>query len=134
MTAAIASKTSVQAHCTARNFTSLGSVGKSRLNTVISYLVSFILTKSVKDTYRKHIVRRSLRVTGAKSRPGCGTPPRNHKSQQTAILGTTGFSGPEIDGACRGRSRAYFGNDGGCYEAEDESDQITRPTASLVTD
>lgn len=129
MTAANASKTSVQAHCTARNFTSLGSVGKSKLNTVISYLVSLIPRKSVEETYRKHIVRRSLRVTGTKRRPGSGTPPRYHKSQQTAILGTTGFSGPEINRTCRWRSRAYFGNDGGCYEAEDEGDQITRPTA-----
>jgi hypothetical protein len=134
MIAANASKTSVHAHCTARNFTSLGSVGKSRLNTVISYLVSFLLAKSVEDTYRKHIVRRSLRVTGAKRCPGCGTPPRNHESQQTAILGTTGFSGPEIDGASRGRSRAYFGNDSGGYEAEDEGHQITRPTTSLAMD
>lgn len=41
ITAASASKTSVHTHCTARNFTSLGSVGKSKLKTVISYHVSF---------------------------------------------------------------------------------------------
>jgi hypothetical protein len=132
MTAANASKTSVLTHCTARNLTSLGSVGKSRLNTVISFPVSLTFTKSMKRTYRKHIVRRSLRVTSTKRRPGSGTPPRNHKSQQTSILGATGFSCPEIDGTCRRRSRAYFGNDGGCYEAEHEGDQITRPIPSLA--
>lgn len=76
---------------------------------------------------RQQEVCGSLAVGGDKRGPSSGAPPSDNEAKEPAITATTGFRGPEVDGAGCRQSGADFCENGGCDEDEDTSDYVARP-------
>lgn len=150
--AAKASRTSVTIHCKVRNLTSVVSVGKSTLNTVISYSISTSSYNPSTHTHRQQVIRRTLRITykhssqhsninqtqdqeshtSTKRRPSSCTPPSNNKPQQPTKPWPSSLSSPEINRASGRRSRTYFCDDCRRDVCEHHCYEVTCPAPSLV--
>ena len=101
----------MHAHCTARNLMVDVVVGKEELKTTSS----------------EEVIGCALRVGGAEGRPGGGGPPGYDEAEETAVAGSTGFSGPEVDGVGAGEHATGFGDYGSGYEGEDAGYQVECP-------